>query len=317
VANIVAHSLSRIAYTRTPDTPGPGPVVGESLVNVVELRISASQEWLQDIQKEYTQHITFASILEDLQSSGIGRDITTTNDKKSRRIRERAKGYLLRDGLLFHRASGEKLCIPRVLQADVIREAHHAILGGGHVGIEKTAAAVASRYYWPRQTDTVAEWVAGCDVCHRVKHKNARLYGLLQALPIPTERAERVNIDFITKLPAGEGGYDAVATIIDPLTKRAQWIPIKEAELTAKRFVEAFIAGYVRNRGLPFSLVSDRDTRFISKFLEALCALLGIKLRMSTAYQPQSDGQAEKVNSTLETFLKAYISQLPRPKQWV
>jgi len=317
VANVVADVLSHIAYTRTPDTPGPGPVAGESLVNVVELRISASQEWLQDIQKEYTQDITFAPILEHLQSSGIGRNIRATNDKKSRRIRERAKGYILRDGLLFHRASGEKLCIPGVLQADVIREAHDAILGGGHVGVEKTGAAVASRYYWCRQTDMVAEWVARCDVCHRVKHKNARPYGLLQALPIPTEHAVRVNIDFITKLPAGEGGYDGVATIIDPLTKRARWIPVKEADLTAEMFAEAFIAGYVRNRGLPLSIVSDRDTRFTSKFWQALCALLGIKLRMSTAYHPQSDGQAEKANSTLETFLKAYIAQLPRPEQWV
>ena len=138
------------------------------------------------------------------------------------------------------------------MQADVIREAHDAILGGGYVGVEKTAAAVASRYYWPRQMDTVAEWVARCDVCHRVKHKNFRPYGLLQTLPISTERAERVNIDFITKLPAGEGGYDAVATIIDPLTKRARWIPVKEAELTAETFAEAFIAGYIRNQGLPF-----------------------------------------------------------------
>ena len=129
VANDVADALSRIAYTQIPDTPGPGLVAGESLENVVELRISAFQEWLHDIQKEYTQDITFAPILEHLQSSGIGRDITTTNNKKSRRIRECAKGYILRDRLLLHRASGEKLCIPWVLQADVIREAHDAILG--------------------------------------------------------------------------------------------------------------------------------------------------------------------------------------------
>jgi len=165
--------------------------------------------------------------------------------------------------------------------------------------------------------DTVTEWVAGCDVCYRVKHKNARPYGLLQALPIPTEQAERVNIDFITKLPAGKGGYDAVATIIHPLTKRARWIPVREAEMTAESFAEAFVAGYIRNRGLPLSIISDRDTRFTSKFWQTLCALLGIKLRMSTAYHPQSDGQAEKANATLETFLKAYIAQLPLPEQWV
>jgi len=116
------------------------------------------------------------------------------------------------------------------------------------------------------QMDTITEWVARCDVCYRVKHKNARSYELLQVLPIPTERAERVNIDFITKLPTGNGGYDAVATIVDPLTKRARWIPVKEAELTAETFAEAFIVGYVRNRGLPLSIASDWDTRFTSKF---------------------------------------------------
>jgi len=82
-------------------------------------------------------------------------------------------------------------------------------------------------------------------------------------------------------------------------------------------FAEAFIAGYVRNQGLPLSIVSDRDTRFTSKFWQALCALLRIKLEMSTAYHPQSNRQVEKANTTLETFLKADIAQLPRPEQWV
>jgi transposase InsO family protein len=163
---------------------------------------------------------------------------------------------------------------------------------------------------------SVANWIATCNVCHRMKHKNARLYGILQALPIPAECAERVNIDFITKLPASQDGYDAVSTIIDPLTKTAHWIPVKQFELTAELFAKAFIAGYNRNRGLPLLIVSDWDTRFTSEFWQTLCSQLGIELRMSTAYHPQSDGEAEKVNATLETLLKAYIAQLPLPKQW-
>jgi len=79
-----------------------------------------------------------------------------------------------------------------------------------------------------------------------------------------------VNIDFITKLPTSEAGHDAVATIIDPLTKRARWIPIKEADLTAEKFTTAFINGYVRSRGLPVSIVSDRDTQFTSGFWQSL-----------------------------------------------
>ena len=86
----------------------------------------------------------------------------------------------------------------------MIREAYDTILGGRHSSIVKTAAAVGSRYYWPKLTDSVAEWIARCDVCHRIKDKNARLYGLLQVLPIPLKCAELVNIDFITKLPTSE-----------------------------------------------------------------------------------------------------------------
>jgi len=198
----------------------------------------------------------------------------------------------------------------------VIGEAQDAILGGGHTGIAKTAVAVGSWYHWPRMTDSVAEWIAGCDICHRVKHKNARSYGVLQHLPIPLEHTERVNIDFVTKLPASEAGYDALTMIIHPLTKRARWIPVKEADLTAEKFTMAFVNSYVRSWELPALIVSDRDTRFTSSFWQSLCSQLGIKLRMSTAYHPQSDGQAEKANAMLETFLKAYIAQLESPKQW-
>ena len=77
----------------------------------------------------------------------------------------------------------------------------------------------------------------------------------------------------------------------------------------------AFIEGYVRSLGLPASIASDRDTLFTSSFWQSLCSQLGIKLRMSSAYHPQSDGQAEKANATLEMFLKAYISQLKSPVQ--
>jgi len=309
-ANVVADALSRIAYTREEQAGSP-----PHRLNAIELRISASTKWLDDVRNGYVEDAIFGPVLQYLKDdmeAGSGK----LDTKQKRRIKERAKAYMLEEGLLYHKPSGGKLCIPKIMRADVIREAHDAILGGGHIGIAKTAAAVASRYHWPKMTDAVSEWIAGCDICHRVKHKNARPYGLLQALPIPLERSERVNIDFVTKLPTSETGCDAVATIIDPLTKRARWIPVREAELTAENFATAFIDSYVRNRGLPLSIVSDRDTRFTSSFWQSLCSQLGIKLRMSTAYHPQSDGQAEKANATLETFLKAYIAQLASPKHW-
>jgi len=116
-------------------------------------------------------------------------------------VKERAKAYTLEEGLLHHRPSGGKLCIPKSLRSDVIREAHDAILGGGHISTATTSAAVGSRYHWLKITDSITEWITGCNICRCVNHKNARPYRLLQALPIPLERAERMNINFVSKLP--------------------------------------------------------------------------------------------------------------------
>jgi len=188
-------------------------------VNVVELRISASVEWLDHVRNGYKEDAIFGPVVHYLSDQSEKDNKKNTDAKQRWRIKERAKAYTLKEDLLFHTPSGGMLCIPKSLRSDVIREAHDPILGGGHMGTAKTAAVVGSQYHWRKMTDSNVEWITGCDVCHRVKHKNARPYGLLQALPIPLERAERVNIDFVTKLPMSEAGYDAVATIIDPLTK--------------------------------------------------------------------------------------------------
>jgi len=315
-ANVVADALSRIAYTQGGQSEVEQQKKADPQhLNIVEMRVIASTEWLNDVQNGYVEDAIFGPVLQYLSNTNQ-KENKKASSKQTHRIQERAKSYTLEEGLLFHKPSGGKLCIPKSLRADVVREAHDAILGGGQSGIAKTAAAVGSRYYWPKLKDSIAQWIAGCDVCHRIKHKNDRPYGLLQPLPIPLERAERVNIDFVTKLPTSEAGYDEVATIIDSLTKRAWWIPVKEADLTAEKFATAFIDGYVQSRGLPVSIVSDRDTQFTSAFWQSLSSQLGIRLRMSTAYHPQSDGQAEKANATLETFLKAYMAQLKSPEQW-
>jgi len=99
---------------------------------------------LDAIRAGYTEDLVFSRVLEYLNDKGG----ETPRTKKARRTRERAKSYLLQDGLLYHKPSGKKLCIPDNPRSDVIREAHDAILGGGHAGIEKTIPAVASCYHW-------------------------------------------------------------------------------------------------------------------------------------------------------------------------
>ena len=60
--------------------------------------------------------------------------------------------------------------------------------------------------------------------------------------------------------------------------------------------------------GLPESIISDRDTRFTSKFWMSLMELLQVKINMSTAFHPETDGQTERVNQTLEHYIRSYCS---------
>jgi len=120
------------------------------------MHVSASTEWLNDVRNGYAEDVIFGPVLQYLSNTDEKVN-KKARSKQTRRIQERAKLYTLKEGLLFHKPSGRKLCIPKSMRADVVREAQDAIRGSGHSGIVKTAAAVSSRYYWPKLTDSIAE----------------------------------------------------------------------------------------------------------------------------------------------------------------
>jgi len=87
--------------------------------------------------------------------------------------------------------------------------------------------------------------------------------------------------------------FDSIWVVVDRLTKSAHFIPIKTG-MSVTRLAEIYIQQIVRLHGIPSSIVSDRDPRFTSKFWESLQAALGTKLRLSSAYHPQTDGQTKR-----------------------
>ena len=74
---------------------------------------------------------------------------------------------------------------------------------------------------------------------------------------------------------------------------------------TAKLFMDAV----VRLHGVPRVIVSDRDTRFTSNFWKEICRLMGTSLAMSSAFHPQTDGQTERANRSIEEMMRAYVGR--------
>lgn len=97
-------------------------------------------------------------------------------------------------------------------------------------------------------------------------------------------------MDFITQLPPTPSGYDAIMVVVDRLSKMARFIPTT-TDATARDTAVLFFDNVVCLFGTPQSIVSDRDSKFTSRFWTELWSLLGTKLKMSSAYHPQTDGQ--------------------------
>jgi len=114
-------------------------------------------------------------------------------------------------------------------------------------------------------------------------------------------------MDFIVQLPITKTGYDAILVVVDRMSKRAHFLPTT-TNATAPDVAKLFFNQIFRLHGLPQVIVSDRDPKFVSKFWQDLTKKLGTKLAMSTAHHPQTDGQTERMNRTLEDMLRAYVN---------
>jgi hypothetical protein len=208
----------------------------------------------------------------------------------------------------------DRVAIPacKPLRLRILRECHDCP-SAGHLGVAKTLQRVAERFWWPHMARTVRNYVVSCPSCQLNKPSSQSPAGLLHPLPVPANKFECITLDLITDLPPTKHGHDAVLTIVDRLTKLVRFIPTTKgagadavALLVRKEWFRMF--------GVPKSIVSDRDKRFLSHFWRALFAALGTDLKFSTAFHPQTDGQSERANRTLEEILRHFVS--PRQDDW-
>ena len=142
--------------------------------------------------------------------------------------------------------------------------------------------------------------------------EHQRLGRLLQPLPIPQWKWEHITMDFVTGLPRTPEGHDAIWVIVDRLTKSAHFLAFKLG-LALDGLARLYIGEVIRLHGMPVSIVSDRDPRFVSHFWKSLQRAMGTTLSFSTAYHPRTDGQSERTIQTLEDMLRICVMDLKEP----
>ena len=158
----------------------------------------------------------------------------------------------------------------------------------------------------------VEDYVRRCTICRQSKHDRHTPYGLLQPLQVPTKLWQAIVIDFIVKLllsanPVTKESYDGIIVVTDRFTKFGRFIPYCETQI-ATDLAYVFIKYIVVNYRMLEQLVSDRDKLFTSNFQTVLMQYLGVKHKMSISYYLQTNGQTERLNQTLEQYLRYYVN---------
>ena len=231
------------------------------------------------------------------------------------------KNFEVKDELIFLNGDDRKvLCIPSCMingrnVREIIISHAHSILA--HLGSQKTIAYLRDQVWWKDMNRDITKFCETCTVCKRSKPDNQRPFGLLNPLSVPSRPWESVGIDFVGPLPLSKnrnGEYDMIAVVIDRLTSMVHLVPCRQ-DYKAREMAELVFAEVYRLHGLPKSIVSDRDTLFTSGFWTHLHKLIGVELKMSSAYHPQTDGATERANRTITQMLRQCVR--PDQKDWV
>ena len=224
----------------------------------------------------------------------------------------RHRNLRVQDALIYWKRNRLYVPADAALKARILHECHDAPMSG-HLGAAKTVAQVTRYFYWPHMQEEIKKYVSSCDSCQKNKPSHQAPAGLLQPLPIPDRPWEQFSLDLITHLPKTRSGHDAIIVFVDKLGKQIH-AAAASTDVSASGIAAICLREVIRHHGLPSSIISDRDPRFIAHLWRALWEMFETKLHMSSSYHPETDGQTERANRTIEDILRAYTSA--RQNDW-
>jgi transposase InsO family protein len=222
--------------------------------------------------------------------------------------------FTLHDGLLRYK---DRIWVSEDthLQHRIVEALHSSPLGG-HSGIPVTYNHLKKLFAWTKLKPFVQKFVQECQVCLQAKPDRAAYPGLLQPLPVPPSAWDTISMDFIEGIPRSQH-VDYILVVVDKFTKYGNFLRLSHP-YTARSVAQAFMSNIYKLHELPSVIISDRDLVFTSQFWQHLFRLTWIELKLSSSYHPQTDGQTERVNQCLETYLRCFPNACPTKwKDWL
>ena len=201
-----------------------------------------------------------------------------------------------------------QVVVPATLRERLLSIAHNPPISA-HPGRSKMYQTLRRDFYWPSMTVDIHFTVDNCDACARNRIKDQRNVYPMKLFPA-TKPLEYIAADILGPLPKTKHGKRFVLVVTDRFSKLTKTEALRT--ITSLSVAKAFCRIWVYNYGTPKVLLTDNGGQFTSRFFLNVCRILGIQKVFTTAYHPQTNGQAERFNRTIVAQLRNYVSESQR-----
>ena len=191
------------------------------------------------------------------------------------------------------------------LREEILKK-HHDPADIGHPGQHRMLELLKRTYWWPGLKEDIKKYIQGCFKCQQNKVQHQRKTGELHPLEIPQGPWQEISIDIIGPLPKSNG-MDAIVVIVNRFTKMIR-LKAATTNISLEGITNIYRDDIWKLHGVPRKILSDRGPQFASKFMKEFTKTLGTKRQLSTAYHLQTDGQMERINQEIGTFLRHYVN---------
>ena len=315
--NTDADSLSRIEWATLPvvevkatmdlaqvDRTGiVDPAVFDGSVKIEaglkSLRLNSARAKWKGRQSEDTE---IAKVIQLLTDDKLRDYKSSTDDSENMKSYLKVrKELVMHEGLLYrrlrlkdHDEDTMQFVVPQEYRKLALKLLHDNF---GHLGIDRTMIFVVERFFWPKMSDYVRNYISNCQRC--ILFRQAPQITELQPIDA-TYPLQVVHMDFL-QIGRKQDKNTSVLIVTDHFTRYAQAYVTHDQ--TAATVVKVFIDKFVTHYGLPERIITDQGQCFEGKLFKVLCREVKIRKMRTTPYHPMGNGQAERFNRTLLTMI--------------
>ena len=225
---------------------------------------------------------------------------------------ESHRKYFLEDGILFRK---QKLPLPSVpyvpagrIRSDISKIYHDTPGNGAHFGRDKTTHKIQERYFWPGMVADIANHVNSCLPCAQNNTRRQKPPGALKPIPPPEGIWKLLSMDFHGPIaPTTKRGNRYIISLTDVLSKFVITKAVRDC--TATTAVDFLVKDVILKYGTPTSILTDNGSHFTAQLMNQLFQRIGVTHLYSTVYHPQTNGQIERFNSTMDGKIVALCNE--------